>query len=158
MLSSISASDVSDSERERLHRVVPRQPWVQVLLWTLILGSAAVAGWEVFWRARYLVPDDYEDTPAVWQIQRERATGNTTVLIGSSRMWEDVDLDVWQEVTGKRPIQLAVAGRNPRPVLRDLANDASFHGLVLCGVTPFLFFVESESPIEDFMRRGRMQT
>lgn len=73
-------------------------------------------------------------------------------------MWEDVDLAVWQQVTGKRPIQLAIAGKNPRPVLRDLAADPSFHGLVLCEVTPYLFFVEPESATVELMRRGRKQT
>src|SRR6185312_12996442 len=85
-------------------------------------------------------------------------TGNATVLIGSSRMWQDVDLTAWQQVTGNRPIQLAVAGKNPRPVLRELADDPAFHGLVLCEVTPYLFFVEPEAPMEEFMRRGHTQT
>ena len=153
MLSSISAS-----EHEILRRLVPRQPWPRILAATVLLEILCVAAWELFWRAHYFVPDDYEDTPAVWELQRERATGNATVLIGSSRMWEDVDLTTWQEVTGTRPIQLAVAGKNPRPVLRELADDPAFHGLVLCGVTPYLFFVEPEAPMEEFMRRGHAQT
>jgi hypothetical protein len=61
-------------------------------------------------------------------------------------------------VTGTRPIQLAVAGKNPRPVLRELAADPAFHGLVLCEVTPYLFFIQSPTDMEDFMRRGRTQT
>jgi hypothetical protein len=153
MLSSISASEL-----EFLHRLVPSCRWVRIFALTLILEIACVASWEIYWRAHYFVPDDYEDTPAVWQIQRERAAGDATVLIGSSRMWQDVDLTAWQEVTGTRPVQLAVAGKNPRPVLRELANDPAFHGLVLCEVTPWLFFVESEAPIEDFIRRGHAQT
>jgi hypothetical protein len=156
MRSSISASE--DRTILHQHRVIPRQPWPRLFVLTLLLEVACIVSWELFWRAHYFVPDDYEDTPAVWQIQRERATGNATVLIGSSRMWQDVDLTAWQAVTGTRPIQLAVAGKNPRPVLHDLADDRDFRGLVLCEVTPFLFFVESEVPILDFMRRGRAQT
>jgi hypothetical protein len=139
-------------------RVVPAQPWGTVLALVVIIEFACVAGWESFWRAHYFVPDDYEDTPAVWQIQRERATGGATVLIGSSRMWEDVDLAAWERAAGTRPIQLAIAGRNPRPVLEELAADPSFHGLVVCEVTPYLFFVEPEATTADFMRRGRAQT
>lgn len=153
MLSSISAS-----EREVQHRVVPRAPWDRIFMLTVLIVLAALASWEAYWRAHHFVPNDYEDTPALWQMQRERATGNATVLIGSSRMWQDVDLTAWQEVTGSRPIQLAVAGKNPRPVLRDLANDPAFHGLVLCGVTPYLFFVEPEAPMAQFMERGRTLT
>jgi len=139
-------------------RIVPAQRWGTVLALVVIIEIACVASWESFWRARYFVPDDYEDTPAVWQIQRERATGGATVLIGSSRMWEDVDLTAWERAAGTRPIQLAIAGRNPRPVLRELAADPLFHGLVVCEVTPYLFFVEPETATTDFMRRGRAQT
>jgi hypothetical protein len=139
-------------------RVVPVQRWGTVLALVVIIEIACVASWESFWRAHYLVPDDYEDTPAVWQIQRERATGGATVLIGSSRMWEDVDLAAWERAAGTRPLQLAIAGRNPRPVLEELAADPSFHGLVVCEVTPYLFFVEPEATTADFMRRGRAQT
>jgi hypothetical protein len=153
MLSSISAS-----EGEILRRLIPCRRWVRIFALTISLEIACVASWEIYWRAHYFVPDDYEDTPAVWQIQRERATGSATVLIGSSRMWQDVDLTAWQAVTGTRPIQLAVAGKNPRPVLRELANDPAFHGLVLCEVTPWLFFVEPAAPMDNFMRRGRTQT
>jgi hypothetical protein len=158
MLLSTSGSEQTAAHREILHRVVPRQAWPRILVLVLLLEAICVASWEAYWRAHYFVTDDYEDTPAVWQLQRERAVGAATVLIGSSRMWQDVDLSAWQQVTGKRPIQLAAAGKNPRPVLHDLANDPRFHGLVLCGVTPYLFFIESEAPINDLMRRGRTQT
>jgi hypothetical protein len=151
-------SSTSASERDRHERVVPRAPWTRIGVLTLVIQLVAWVGWEGYWRAHYLVPDDYGDTPAAWQVQRERATGNSTVLIGSSRMWQDVDLTAWHEVTGIRPIQLAVAGKNPRPVLRDLANDPAFHGQVLCGVHPYLFFVESEAPMLELMQRGRTQT
>jgi hypothetical protein len=151
-------SSTSVSERDAHQRVVPRAAWRRIFVLTAIIDLAAWSSWEGYWRARDFVPNDYEDTPAVWQMQRERATGSATVLIGSSRMWQAVDLTAWQEVTGNRPIQLAVAGKNPRPVLHDLADDPAFHGLVLCGVQPYLFFVESEVPMREFMQRGRMQT
>jgi hypothetical protein len=137
-------------------RVVPGQRWVTILV--VIFQIACVTSWERFWRAHYFVPNDYEDTPALWEIQRERATGGATVLIGSSRMWQDVDLTAWERATGARPIQLAIAGKNPRPVLGDLAADPAFHGLVVCEVTPFLFFVQPEAMTADFMHRGRAQT
>jgi hypothetical protein len=151
-------SSISSSESEVLHRVVPQQSWTAIFVLVVLTELVLVSGWEALWRARYFVPDDYEDTASVWQTQRERATGDAVVLIGSSRMWEDIDLTTWQQTTGKRPIQLAIAGRNPRPVLSELAQDPKFHGLVLCEVTPYLFFVESEATTMSFMRRGRTQT
>jgi len=139
-------------------RWVPAQRWGRILLSMLALEVVLVASWEVFWRHHDFIPGDYEDTPAVWELQRERATGAATVLIGSSRMWEDVDLGAWQQVTGVRPVQLAIAGRNPQPVLDDLAADPLFHGLVVCEVTPYLFYVEPEALTTAVMRKGRSQT
>ena len=110
-------------------RRVPQKRWGRILGLVLALECALVAGWEIFWRHQDFIPGDYEDTPAVWQLQRERATGTATVLIGSSRMWEYVDLGAWQAAA--RPIQLAIAGRNPQPVLDELAADPLFHGLVV---------------------------
>ncbi|HWM68520.1 MAG TPA: hypothetical protein VNO35_18145 [Steroidobacteraceae bacterium] len=151
-------SSISSSDTELARRVVPEQQWGLISLLVLCLECACVAGWEIFWRHHYFVPGDYEDTPAVWQMQRERATGNATVLIGSSRMWEDVDLTAWQQTAGARPIQLAMAGRNPQPVLDELAADSSFRGVVVCEVTPYLFYVEPEAYTTDFIHRGHTQT
>jgi hypothetical protein len=128
---------------------------LSILLFNLLI---LVGGWEIFWRHHDFIPGDYEDTPAVWQLQRERATGTATVLIGSSRMWEDVDLGQWYETAGARPVQLAIAGRNPQPVLDDLAADPLFHGLVVCEVTPYLFYVEAETFTTAFMHKGSAQT
>jgi len=139
-------------------RRVPEKRWGRILLWVFLLECVLVCGWEVFWRHHDFIPGDYEDTAAVWELQRRRATGNATVLIGSSRMWQDVDLGAWQQTTGTRPVQLAIAGRNPQPVLDELANDLRFQGLVVCEVTPYLFYVESEAFTTAFMHKGRSQT
>lgn len=128
---------------------------LSILLFNL---AVLVTGWEIFWRHQDFIPGDYEDTPAVWQLQRERATGSATVLIGSSRMWEDVDLGQWYQTVGDRPVQLAIAGRNPQPVLDNLAADPLFHGLVVCEVTPYLFYAEPEAFTTAFMHKGAAQT
>ncbi|HEX5305977.1 MAG TPA: hypothetical protein VFW82_07825, partial [Dyella sp.] len=69
-----------------------------------------------------------------------RGEGNATVLIGSSRTLFDVQLPVWQQLAGERPIQLALEGTSALPVLQDLADDPDFTGRLLVGVTPSLFF------------------
>ena len=58
------------------------------------------------------------------------------MIIGSSRILWDSNLDVWEEMTGRRPIQLALPGTNPRQFLEDFANDSSFNGFLVVGVTP----------------------
>jgi hypothetical protein len=52
----------------------------------------------------------------------------------------DVQLPVWERETGERPIQLAMEGTSPVPVLEDLAADPNFTGHLLVGVAPDIFF------------------
>ena len=70
----------------------------------------------------------------------DRGEGDATVLIGSSRLLFDVQLPVWERITGKRPIQLALEGSSPMMFLEDLADDPDFTGTLVVGVTPGLFF------------------
>ena len=58
------------------------------------------------------------------------------MIFGSSRILYDTDLDVWKEMTGRRPIQLALVGTSPRPFLKRFAGDSDFGGLVIVDVTP----------------------
>jgi hypothetical protein len=62
------------------------------------------------------------------------------VLVGSSRMLFDVQLPMWEKVTGERPIQIAIEGTSAVPVLEDLAADPNFTGRVVAGVASDLFF------------------
>jgi hypothetical protein len=55
-------------------------------------------------------------------------------------MLTNVQLDVWERLDGRRPIQLSIEGTSPVPVLEDLAADTAFRGRLLVGVTPGLFF------------------
>lgn len=94
MPSSTSNSDAASFETEILHRLVPRQPWPRILAAVLVLELLLVAGWECFWRAHYFVPDDYEDTPAMWQIQRQRA--RPPVPLSSSGLRECGKTSTWR--------------------------------------------------------------
>ncbi|HET7162526.1 MAG TPA: hypothetical protein VFI32_07645, partial [Rhodanobacteraceae bacterium] len=85
------------------------------------------------------------NSDALWATQRRRidhGEGNgATVLIGSSRMLFDLQLPVWQKLSGTRPIQLALEGTSPMFALEDLAEDPNFrNGRLLVGVAPDLFF------------------
>ena len=72
------------------------------------------------------------------------ATGDHdgVVIFGGSRILFDTNLDVWEEMTGRRPVQLALPGMSGQAFLRDLAVNSGFDGLVLIDVTPAQFFRE----------------
>ncbi len=138
-------SSTSSSEADPVVlRDVPALRWPRVALVALLLAAAGVAGWEAYWRIAQGYEASYRNSDGQWAEARRRVDArepNQTILIGSSRTQFDVDLDVWKEKTGVHPVQLALEGSNPLPILTDLANDEDVTGLVVVGVTPPLLFI-----------------
>src|SRR5262245_4426819 len=98
------------------------------------MGFLLLGGWELFWRLQGFKPS-LNDDPALWALSRKKVSQgdeNTVVFIGASRIQLDVNTDVFAEMTGKHPIVLAIDGELPIPVLRDLADDPSFRGTIIC--------------------------
>jgi hypothetical protein len=129
--------------------------------WLLLaLVAAGVAAWEWRMRALGLTNRDLDDSKSHWAVERRKVGGpedEGVVIIGSSRILWNSNLDVWEEMTGRRPIQLALPGTNPRQFLEDFANDESFRGFLVVGVTPDLYFgdwpgIPQFSGLVDFWR------
>lgn len=127
---------------EHVDRPVPSLPWRVVTITVAAATLLLTAGWEFYWRSSEYVANDFKNTPALWLQERRKATGDATALIGSSRIFFDSNLDVWEETAGVRPIQLALEGTTPAPVLESLANDNAFKGTVIVGITAALFFTD----------------
>lgn len=130
------------------------------LTWSLLVAGltcvAATLSWECYWRNQGMYPtlDDNKERWAVIRHKLEHHGPEDVVLIGSSRVLFDIQLDEWEKVTGRRPLQLAAAGSSPLPILRDIVDNSSFRGTLLVGVTPGLFFSTLE---EDKMPIRRSQ-
>ena len=108
----------------------------------LALAVLLLGGWEWYWRD-YGVQPSYRDDSALWAIQRRRidaTDSDATVLVAASRILCDLQLPVWERLSGRRPIQLALPGTSPLFALEDLADDPKFKGRVLVGVAPDVFF------------------
>lgn len=128
------------TEREIPVTRLPAIAWM-----VLVLVVAGVAAWEWKMRSLGLEAGDLDDSKSAWSVERRKlAAGehDDVVIIGSSRILFDTNLAAWQEVTGRRPIQLALAGTNPRPHLKALADDSDYAGLVVIDMTPDLFFTD----------------
>jgi len=128
-------------------RPVPQVPWKAVLASVLVLTAAAAVGWELYARSQGYRPS-LNDTPDLWAQTREKVQPNSLVLVGTSRMLFDADLDVLEQAFGQRPVQLALAGSSPYPVLEDLAKDPSFHGTVIVDIVPAMFLAPAGPPME----------
>jgi hypothetical protein len=123
-------------------RPVPVQPWSRIFLGMLVLFALMLGAWEWYWRDFGATPG-IRNSDGLWAIQRRRidsGEGDGTVIVASSRLFFDLQLDVWEKLDGKRPIQLAWEGTTPVPFLEDLAADPKFTGRLLVGVAPELFF------------------
>jgi hypothetical protein len=109
----------------------------------LAAAAAALAGFELFWRARGFEPS-LNDDPRLWAEARDRAAEGgpeAVASVGSSRIQVALDPRAFAEAGGGRPpVQLAVAMGSTLPLLRDLALDPGFRGLVLAEVNPRIFF------------------
>ncbi|MEP6615751.1 MAG: hypothetical protein ABJA57_04200 [Ginsengibacter sp.] len=123
---------------------------------TLVLVVVSLASWEFYLRNKGITTD-YDDGESLWSDKRAMVYGaidQSTVFIGSSRIKYDLDIETWIAITGDQPIQLAIEGNSPRPVLEDLANDKNFKGRVVVDVTEGLFF--SSSPNNNSDPEGRI--
>lgn len=132
MLSSTSSSD--------------GRSWLATWAAVLVVVAFALFVVERYWRARGYTPTVL-DSLQLWSIQRERVYGDSPrplVLLGASRIEYGVDLKTLRdELPHYKPVMLAVNGLYPLSVLRDLAEDQDFRGVVLCDV-------ESNSFIRDY--------
>ena len=123
-------------------RPVPIQRWGPVLIGAAVLFALFLGLWEDYWRS-YGVTPSIANTEGLWAIQRRRidaGEGAATVLLGASRVYFDIQLPVWERLSGRRPIQLSFEGTAPLPALEDLAEDPNFTGRLLIGVAPDVFF------------------
>ncbi len=114
----------------------------QSIIIALVLSIIGIVSWELYLRSQGLYPT-IDDNEALWAMQRQRvekATKNDILLIGSSRVLFDMQLNEWQEQIGIRPIQLASVGSSPLPIFHDLVNNTNYNGTIIIGVTPGLFF------------------
>jgi hypothetical protein len=102
-------------------REIP-QARLSAMAWlVLVLVTTGVAAWEWKMRSLGLLAGDFNDGKQAWAVERrklEAGDHDGVVIVGGSRILFDTDLDVWKEMTGKRPVQLAMPGWNGQPVSR----------------------------------------
>ena len=127
-------------EREIPQARLPAAGWL-----VLVLVAIVMVAWEFRMRSLGLVAGDLDDSKASWAVEREKIAAGRhdgVAIVGGSRILFDTNLDVWQELTGRRPIQLALPGMSGQRFLANLANESDFSGIVLIDVTPEQFFRE----------------
>lgn len=159
MPSSTSSSEVVPYWVEPIaERTAPPIAWGRALVVALLVLAIGVALWEVAMRRQGLTTDDLGDSESFWAAEHRRigADPAAPIIIGSSRLYFDLDIQLWGRLTGTMPLQLAREGTNPRPVLADLAKDPRVTGLVILGYDPLVFW-RSASDGQDLVDKARKQ-
>jgi hypothetical protein len=122
---------------------------------TLVIVVTVVLSVEIYLRNKGVVID-YDDGAPLWSDKRAMVyepSDKAIVFIGSSRIKYDLDQATWNSLTTFRPIQLAIEGSCPRPILEDLANDPNFKGKLVIDVTEGLFFSMAPPNLETAIAR-----
>ena len=105
-------------------------------MFALLIVVGVLGAWEGFWRAQGFRPSIEDDMP-LWHLARSRVSKETRIVfVGSSRIQLGLHPDVFTEETGIVPVNLSIDGNPPYPVLKDLAHDPDFSGLVICSILP----------------------
>jgi hypothetical protein len=141
--SAISTADSESSFGTGLSRPVPEHPWPKMMVAVLVVTSVLLLGWEISMRNLGLTAGDLDDDRDYWVEERrrlDRLPPDSVVIIGDSRILFGTELSRWQQLTGRRPVQLALPATSSLPFLHDLAEDERFSGLVVIGISePSLF-------------------
>mgnify|MGYP001824016881 CR=1 FL=1 len=153
-----SSTSSSDSRRRAnvYDRALPQRDLALSVIVAVVVTFVLMAAWEAYWHSHDAVPS-YRNSAGLWAIQRRRINageGDSTVLVGSSRMFFNTQLDVWEQESGERPIQLALEGTSPVSLMEELAADTDFTGTLVVGVAPGLFFsgFEYRAKVFDYYR------
>ncbi len=113
----------------------------------VLLVVAVIGGWEVYLRQKG-ISIAYDDNGAIWSDKRAMVyepADKADVFIGASRIKYDLDVDTWQQLTGRRAIQLSLEGNSPMAFLEDLADDPKFKGKLIVDVTEICYFSDDPS-------------
>lgn len=117
-------------------------PWGRIWLAAFLIAFFALSALEIFWRTEGHIPSVVDD-PELWSLHRARIMDggkDTIVLLGASRIQLDFSMGVLSEIFSDSDIiQLAIDGKHPLAVLRDLAENTDFSGVVLCSITSMGF-------------------
>jgi len=130
------------SSNQRLQRLA----WKPILIGAFLLFVAFVGVMELRLAAKGFRPN-LMDSEMLWLHERLRASNlgeHALILIGGSRIQLGIDLDVLRQKTRLEPVQLAIDGSLPLPVLEDLAHDPNIRGTIL--IDYYDYFLQSATP------------
>jgi hypothetical protein len=134
---------VTGKPNERPRGGCPSLPWMRVTLCAVALWVTTTACLEVYCRGRGYRPHvtDSKDLWYFWRQRVYRDDGKVIVFLGTSRIMADISLEAMRDrLPEYRAIQLGLnEAHSCVGLLKDLAEDPAFRGIVVCELdTPLL--------------------
>jgi hypothetical protein len=141
-------------------RDIPNRPWKRMLPVVALLTLLLTTIWEWQMRRLELTPGDLGFSQSAWAEQRRRIDAEpvSVAIVGDSRILFDTDLERFAQLTGLRPVQLALPGTNGRPFLEDLAADPKFTGVAIVGMADTSYFREGVGLMAGALDRGHWES
>lgn len=135
----MSVHSFISSSNQRLQRLA----WKPILIGAFLLFITFITIMELRLAAKGF-HRSVTDSEMLWLRERFRASNlgeRALILIGGSRIQLGIDLDVLRQKTELEPVQLAIDGTPPLPILESLARDPSIHGTII--VDYYDYFLQS---------------
>ena len=136
----LTASDRPGEAQPVPTRDIPKQPWGRIMATVAVTLAVGVAGLEANARRLGLRAGDLDNSEVAWVKERVRSESADVAIVGDSRILFDTDLDRFEALTGKRPVQLAIHGTSALTLLEDAASNENFRGLLIVGMADTMFF------------------
>ena len=111
--------------------------WCKAWVFALVLVVLLLGAFEIFWRSKGYKPAIVDDQ-RLWASERSRIgkSGKEIALLGSSRMQTDISMSSLRSIMkGYSIINLSADSTCANAVLRDLAGDKYFKGIVIVETT-----------------------
>ncbi|MGB0429329.1 MAG: hypothetical protein ACPGLV_02560 [Bacteroidia bacterium] len=110
----------------------------------LAIGIALLIPYEYYMKTVEYWPAGYDvasyDMWADWRGKVDDLSEDDIVIVGSSRGHFDINIHLWDSITGVRPIMLAYPGSSPYHIIEDLVEKSDFKGLLVISTAPGLFY------------------
>ena len=150
----LTASDRPGQAQPVPTRDIPKHPWGRVMLSVVGAMIVGVAALEVNAKRVGLSAGDLDNSEVAWVKERLRSEAAEVAIVGDSRILFDTDLDRFEELTGTRPVQLAIHGTSALTLLEDAASNENFRGVLIVGLADTMFFQPFDGYGEYVRRRG----
>lgn len=117
---------------------------LRVFLFALLVSLLLFLPWEWYFSEVEPWPKGHDvgskDLWADWRARVDDLDSRDVVILGSSRGHFDLNIHLWDSLTGRRPVMLAFPGSSPFHPVEDLVENSRFDGLLVISTAPGLFY------------------